>query len=156
MIYRFTYETVLGDVTFVEEDGALLAIYTDHSFDGVVVETPLIQEAHRQLTEYLKGERKEFDLPIRMQGTDFQKQVWRALLDIPYGETRSYKQIAEAIGNPKAVRAVGRANNRNPLLVVVPCHRVIGADGKLIGYGAGIEKKEFLLNLEYQISNAMI
>lgn len=144
MKYHYTYETVLGSVTYVEEDGALLAIYTDRTFDGIKQETPLIQEANRQINEYLRGERKTFDLPFRMQGTAFQKQVWEALLRIPYGETRSYKQIAEAIGNPKAVRAVGMANNRNPLLIVVPCHRVIGADGKLVGYGAGIEKKEFL------------
>lgn len=148
MKYHYTYETVLGSVTYVEEDGALLAIYTDRSFDGIKQETPLIQEANRQINEYLRGERKTFDLPFRMQGTAFQKQVWEALLRIPYGETRSYKQIAEAIGNPKAVRAVGMANNRNPLLIVVPCHRVIGADGKLVGYGAGIEKKKFLLRLE--------
>lgn len=148
MKYHYTYETVLGSVTYVEEDGALLAIYTDRSFDGIKQKTPLIQEANRQINEYLRGERKTFDLPFRMQGTAFQKQVWEALLRIPYGETRSYKQIAEAIGNPKAVRAVGMANNRNPLLIVVPCHRVIGADGKLVGYGAGIEKKEFLLRLE--------
>ena len=83
-----------------------------------------------------------------IKGTDFQIRVWQALCDIPYGETRSYKQIAKAIGKPKAVRAVGMANNRNPLLIVVPCHRVIGANGKLVGYGAGIEKKEFLLRLE--------
>ena len=148
MIYRYSYETVLGSVTLVEEDGALLAISTHHVYDGICQETTLIKEAHQQLSEYLKGERKSFDLPLRMKGTDFQQRVWNALLDIPYGETRSYKQIAEAIGNPKAVRAVGMANNRNPLLIVVPCHRVIGADGKLVGYGAGIEKKEFLLRLE--------
>ena len=148
MIYRYSYETVLGSVTLVEEDGALLAISTHHVYDGICQETPLIKEAHQQLSEYLKGERKSFDLPLRMKGTDFQQRVWNALLKIPYGETRSYKQIAEAIGNPKAVRAVGMANNRNPLLIVVPCHRVIGADGKLVGYGAGIEKKEFLLRLE--------
>ena len=148
MIYRYSYETVLGSVTLVEEDGALLAISTHHVYDGICQETTLIKEAHQQLSEYLKGERKSFDLPLRMMGTDFQQRVWNALLKIPYGETRSYKQIAEAIGNPKAVRAVGMANNRNPLLIVVPCHRVIGADGKLVGYGAGIEKKEFLLRLE--------
>ena len=91
---------------------------------------------------------KSFDLPLNPRGTVFQQQVWKALYDIPYGETRSYKQIAESIGNPKAVRAVGMANNRNPILIVVPCHRVIGANGKLVGYGAGIEKKEFLLKLE--------
>ena len=148
MIYRYSYETVLGSVTFVEEDGALLAISTHHVYEGISQETDSIKEAHQQLAEYLKGERKSFDLPLRMKGTDFQQRVWNALLKIPYGETRSYKQIAEAIGNPKAVRAVGMANNRNPLLIVVPCHRVIGADGKLVGYGAGIEKKEFLLRLE--------
>ena len=148
MIYRYSYETVLGSVTLVEEDGALLAISTHHVYEGICQETTLIKEAHQQLSEYLKGERKSFDLPLRMKGTDFQQRVWNVLLDIPYGETRSYKQIAEAIGNPKAVRAVGMANNRNPLLIVVPCHRVIGADGKLVGYGAGIEKKEFLLRLE--------
>ena len=151
MIYQYSYETTLGSVTFVEEDGALLAISTHRSFDGIVCETSLMKEAYRQLSEYLQGERKTFDLPLRMKGTAFQQNVWRALLEIPYGETRSYKQIAEAIGNPKAVRAVGMANNRNPLLVVVPCHRVIGANGKLIGYAAGIEKKEFLLRLEKTI-----
>ena len=148
MIFQFTYETVLGDVTFVEEDGALLVISMKSDHGGKVTETPLIKDAFRQLSEYLIGERKEFDLPIRMRGTEFQKRVWRALLDIPYGETRSYKQIAEAIGNPKGVWAVGMANNRNQLLIVIPCHRVIGASGSLVGYGEGLEMKEFLLRLE--------
>ena len=148
MIHRFTYETVLGDVTLVEEDGALLAISLKSIQEGTELETTIIQEAHRQITEYLKGERKVFDLPIQLRGTDFQQQVWTALLDIPYGETRSYKQIAEAIGNPKGMRAVGMANNRNPLLIVVPCHRVIGANGSMVGYGEGVEMKEFLLRLE--------
>ena len=151
MIHRFTYETVLGDVTLVEEDGALLAISLKSIQEGTELETPIIQEAHRQITEYLKGERKVFDLSIRLRGTDFQQQVWTALLDIPYGETRSYKQIAEAIGNPKGMRAVGMANNRNPLLIVVPCHRVIGANGSMVGYGEGVEMKEFLLRLEGSI-----
>ena len=148
MVYQFTYETILGSVTFVEEDGALLAITTHRPYEGICQETPLVKEAYRQLSEYLKGERKAFDLPLRPRGTDFQKQVWRALCDIPYGETRTYKQIAEAIGNPKAVRAVGMANNRNPITIIVPCHRVIGANGKLVGYGGGLEMKEFLLRLE--------
>ena len=148
MICQYSYETILGPVTFVEEDGALLAISTHRSFEGMVQETGLIKEAHLQFSEYLKGERKEFDIPFRMKGTKFQKQVWTALCEIPYGETRSYKQSAEAIGNPKAVRAVGMANNRNPLLVVVPCHRVIGANGQLVGYAGGLDKKEFLLRLE--------
>lgn len=148
MVYHFTYETVLGVVTFVEEGGALLAVTTHRSYEGVEQETALIKEAYQQLSEYLKGERKEFDLPLNPKGTDFQKRVWRALCDIPYGETQSYKQIAKAVGNSKAVRAVGMANNRNPITIVVPCHRVIGADGKLVGYGGGLEMKEFLLRLE--------
>ena len=148
MVYQFTYETILGSVTFVEEDGALLAITTHRSYEGICQETPLVKEACRQLSEYLKGERKTFDLPLNPKGTDFQKCVWQALCDIPYGETRTYKQIAEAIGNPKAVRAVGMANNRNPITIIVPCHRVIGANGKLVGYGGGLEMKEFLLRLE--------
>ena len=148
MIYQYSYETKLGSVTIVEEDGTLLAITTHRAYEGKRLETSLIKEAYRQLSEYLIGERKSFDLPLKPRGTVFQQQVWKALCDIPYGETRSYKQIAEAIGNPKAVRAVGMANNRKPLLIVVPCHRVIGANGKLVGYGAGIEKKEFLLKLE--------
>ena len=153
MVYHYTYETTeLGSVTFVEEDGALLAISTHRSYQGICQETTLIKEAYLQLMEYLKGDRKTFDLPLSPQGTDFQKRVWKALCDIPYGEVRSYKQIAESIGNPKAVRAVGMANNRNPLLVVVPCHRVIGADGKLVGYAAGLDKKAFLLGLEAKYS----
>lgn len=148
MISHYTYETGLGSVTFIEEDGALLAISMQRSLEGVEKETSLTKEAYAQLSEYLNGKRKTFDLPFKMRGTQFQLQVWNALLDIPYGETRSYKQIAEAIGNPKAVRAVGMADNRNPLLIIVPCHRVIGKNGSLVGYGEGLEMKEFLLRLE--------
>ena len=148
MIFQYSYETKLGSVTFVEEDGTLLAISTRRTFTATVMETPLIKEAYRQISEYLIGERKSFDLPFKLTGTDFQNRVWKALCEIPYGETRSYKQIAKAIGNPKAVRAVGMANNRNPLLVLVPCHRVIGCNGQLVGYAAGLEKKQFLLDLE--------
>ena len=148
MICQYSYETKLGSVTFVEEDGTLLVISTHRTFTATVMETPLIKKAYRQISEYLIGERKSFDLPFKLTGTDFQNRVWKALCDIPYGETRSYKQIAEAIGNPKAVRAVGMANNRNPLLVLIPCHRVIGCNGQLVGYAAGLEKKQFLLDLE--------
>lgn len=150
MTYHYTYETILGSVTFVEENGALVVITTQHyqAEESICLETELIKEAYRQLTEYLSGKRKEFNLPLLLKGTSFQKQVWEELMNIPFGETRSYKQIAEAIGNPKAVRAVGMANNKNPLLIVVPCHRVIGANGKLVGYAVGLDKKEFLLKLE--------
>ena len=148
MTFHYTYETVLGSVTFIEEDGALLSISMQATDRGIEQETPLIKDALLQLSEYLRGERKKFDIPFRMRGTEFQIQVWKVLQNIPYGETRSYKQVAEAIGNPKAVRAIGMANNRNPLLIVIPCHRVIGKDGSLVGYGEGIEMKEFLLRLE--------
>ena len=150
MTLYYTYDTILGSVTFVEENGALVVITTHpyHPKEEIYQETPVIKEAFRQLSEYFSGKRKTFNLPLLLKGTDFQKQVWQALLKIPFGETRSYKQIAEAIGNPKAVRAVGMANNKNPLLIVVPCHRVIGANGKLVGYAVGLDKKEYLLRLE--------
>ena len=114
----------------------------------VIKETPLIKKAASQLFEYLNGKRMEFDLPLLKDGTDFQISVWNELLKIPYGETRSYKDIAVAINNEKAVRAVGMANNKNKISIFIPCHRVIGSSKKLVGYGGGLEIKEFLLNLE--------
>jgi methylated-DNA-[protein]-cysteine S-methyltransferase len=101
-----------------------------------------------QLDEYFTGARTEFDLELDMRGTDFQKKVWEALLTIPYGETRSYGEIARQIGRPDRARAVGAANGQNPIAVIVPCHRVIGADGSLVGYGGGLERKRLLLDLE--------
>ncbi len=109
---------------------------------------PLLTEAIRQLRAYFRGELREFTLPLEMQGTSFQKQVWRELLKIPYGETRSYADLATSIGVPKAVRAVGAANGANPIAIVIPCHRVIGSSGKLVGYGGGLELKRELLKLE--------
>jgi len=111
-------------------------------------ENPLLLEAARQLRAYFAGALREFQLRLDMQGTDFQKRVWRQLTTIPYGETRSYSQIAEAIGSPNAVRAVGAANGANPIAIVVPCHRVIGTSGKLVGYGGGLPLKKRLLELE--------
>ena len=108
----------------------------------------LAAQAAEELFEYLDGKRKVFDLPLRISGTSFAQSVYRALLTIPYGETRSYGQIAEAIGKPKAARAVGGANHKNPLMIFVPCHRVIGANGALTGFGAGLPMKEHLLALE--------
>lgn len=109
--------------------------------------------AAEQLQDYFHGVRTGFDLPMDLRGTDFQLKVWRALADIPYGEVRSYKQIAEAIGSPKAVRAVGGANNRNPVPIIIPCHRVIGAGGDMVGYGGGLPIKHFLLRHEgYPVS----
>ena len=111
----------------------------------------LTQEVTNQLMEYFEGKRKVFNLPISPIGTSFQQAVWEALCSIPYGETRSYGEIAKMIGNPKASRAVGMANNRNPISIIIPCHRVIGASGKLVGYGGGINKKIYLLDLEKAI-----
>ena len=109
---------------------------------------PLLLEAVRQLRAYFAGALREFQLPLDIEGTDFQKRVWRQLTTIPYGETRSYRQIAAAIGSPNAVRAVGAANGANPIAIVVPCHRVIGTSGKLVGYGGGLPLKQRLLELE--------
>ncbi len=109
---------------------------------------PLLASAVSQLREYFAGQRQRFELPLDPQGTDFQRKVWKALEEIPYGETRNYREIAEAVGTPRAVRAVGAANGRNPLPILVPCHRVIGADGKLVGYAGGLQVKRILLELE--------
>ena len=116
--------------------------------DAVEKETPLLREAFRQLGEYVARTRREFDLPLAPQGTPFQRRVWDALQRIPYGQTRTYRQIAEAADCPKGYRAVGMANNRNPIAILIPCHRVIGADGSLVGYGSGLPTKEKLLRLE--------
>lgn len=110
--------------------------------------TALTDLVFQQVTEYLHGERREFDFPYVLHGTPFQEKVWQALRAIPYGETRTYAQIAAAVGSPKAYRAVGMANHQNPILIAVPCHRVIGANGQLTGYGSGLDMKEALLALE--------
>jgi methylated-DNA-[protein]-cysteine S-methyltransferase len=109
---------------------------------------PTLLETERQLREYFAGKRDRFDLPLEFSGTEFQKKVWRALLEIPYGETRSYRSIAQQIGHAAAVRAVGAANGRNPISIVAPCHRVIGSSGKLTGFAGGLDVKERLLALE--------
>ena len=113
--------------------------------------TELTDLAFGQIAEYLEGQRREFDFPYRLRGTEFQRKVWRALRAIPYGETRTYGEIAAAVGSPKAARAVGMANHQNPILIAVPCHRVIGADGSLVGYGGGLDMKEALLRLEKRV-----
>ncbi len=113
-----------------------------------------LQEAVRQLRAYFAGDLRDFDLPLRMQGTEFQLSVWKALRGIPYGETTSYGELARRIGNPKGSRAVGLANGSNPIAIVVPCHRVIGSNGKLTGYGGGLGNKEILLGLERRYASA--
>lgn len=137
-------ETPIGPLWVGATDNAVVEV---EFFDDPrpVSETPLVQRALAQLRDYFTGERREFDLPLGASGTAFQQQVWRALCTIPYGRTASYRHIADAIGNPKAVRAVGAANGRNPLAIVVPCHRIIGADGSLTGYAGGLERKQWLL-----------
>ncbi|NLT47414.1 MAG: methylated-DNA--[protein]-cysteine S-methyltransferase [Clostridiales bacterium] len=152
----FYYETQLGRIGIADNGSSITDIFfadneTPVDAAGMVQkETPLIKEAGMQIMEYLDGDRKEFDLPLGVEGTPFQKAAWDALLTIPYGETRSYKQMAELVGNPKACRAIGLANNRNPISIVIPCHRVIGANGKLVGYGGGLHIKEQLLAIEKQ------
>lgn len=143
----FTMQSPIGLLTIEETDGAITAL----RFGGETVSpppTPLLQRAAQQLTEYFAARRRRFDLPLRPQGTAFQQAAWSALCDIPYGQTRTYAQQAAAIGNPKACRAVGMANHRNPLPLFIPCHRVIGAGGKLTGYAGGLAIKRFLLELE--------
>lgn len=146
----YIYDLTIGKVTIAcDKEGITLVSSTkEKDLSHNKCRNALLDEAARQLEEYFKGERKQFDLPLNPKGTVFQQQVWEALCKIPYGETRSYKEIAEMIGNPKACRAVGGANNKNPIMILIPCHRVIGADGKLIGYDGGLKLKSYLLDLE--------
>ena len=152
-MFEWTEVTVVDGLTLrlVTSDSGLRAVDFDLSrrIDGSRCGIhPIATEAARQLQAYFAGQLQRFDLPLDLRGTDFQLRVWRELERIPYGETRSYLQIAEAIGAPRAVRAVGAANGANPIPIVVPCHRVIGASGKLVGYGGGLPLKKRLLQLE--------
>lgn len=136
------------------QDGAVTAIrYLPEDDDHSSAVSPLTEQVEAELAEYFSGARREFTFPIRLAGSPFQEKVWRALLTIPYGETRTYGQIAQQIGSPGAARAVGMANHCNPILIAVPCHRVIGAKGTLIGYAAGLELKQKLLKLEKTTSS---
>jgi len=146
----FTYSLKKIKVLITEENNAITGVYfgADIPSGFVKAETPLIKKAAAQIEEYLNGKRRKFSLPLSMHGTEFQMDVWRALQSIPYGETRSYKEIAELVHRPKAVRAVGMANHRNPISIIVPCHRVIGHNGSLTGYGGGLPLKKYLLELE--------
>ena len=137
--------------TLIEEDGYLVAVRLGAyaaAGDEVLRKTEALAEAARQLDEYFQGKRRAFDLPLKLNGTEFQRAVWNALLEIPYGETRSYHDIAKRLNKPGAARAVGQANHRNPLWIIVPCHRVVQAGGGLGGYGGGLEVKRRLLELE--------
>ncbi len=139
------FRSPIGILCLTEQNGELTGLQWR---SGRADSSPLLIEAQSQLLEYFAGKRRYFSLPLAPQGTPFQRAVWAALREIPYGETLSYGAIAARIGNPKACRAVGMANNRNPLPILIPCHRVIGADGGLTGYGGGLDRKHFLLTLE--------
>ncbi len=143
------YTSMLGKIR-IEYQGdtvhGLIKLNDDPVNDGV--KTEFTDRVFNELLQYFNGERKSFTFSYELCGTEFQKKVWTALCDIPYGETRSYKEIAIAIGNEKASRAVGMANNKNKLHIVVPCHRVVGADGNLVGYAGGLPMKEYLLKME--------
>lgn len=151
----YYYETKIGKILIAEDDIGItdLSLVGDFSeaqlnSEFQLQETELLKEAAKQLEEYLMGERTEFSVNLNPKGTQFQLKVWKALREIPYGETRSYQQIAGAVGNEKASRAVGMANHNNPIMCMIPCHRVIGANGKLVGYAGGLNIKEQLLNIE--------
>lgn len=144
-------DTAIGIIGIHEQDGKITHLFFENQTVPAEIElgeSPLLDEAFGQLGEYLDGKRREFDLPLFPQGTEWQLKCWNALREIPYGETASYGDIARKTGNPRAFRAVGLANNRNPIPVFIPCHRVIGADGSLTGFGGGLEVKQKLLRLE--------
>ncbi|MEO6785133.1 MAG: methylated-DNA--[protein]-cysteine S-methyltransferase [Chthoniobacteraceae bacterium] len=152
--YFTEFPSPIGTLRICGTDAALTGVFMESERhesgqprDAVRDAAPF-RAAQRQIEEYFAGERREFSVPVAAEGTDFQRRVWRELCAIPYGTTESYGEIARRIGNPRAVRAVGLANGRNPISIIVPCHRVIGANGTLTGYGGGLERKRFLLALE--------
>lgn len=147
----FFRKTAIGKVGIEEQGGSIVAVYFENDVvprDREAGETPLIRQAFDQLEGYLAGRLTTFTLPLAPEGTPFMRAVWRKLQEVPYGHTASYKDIATAVGNPRAVRAVGQANHRNPIPIFIPCHRIIGSNGKLVGYGGGLPLKEKLLALE--------
>ena len=146
----------VGTLKLVAHETALVAVLWENENPKRVrlaelveqADHPVLLETQKQLTEYFAGKRQQFDLPLDFAGTEFQQNVWQALLSIPFGETRSYRDIAEQIGNIKAVRAVGAANGKNPISIIAPCHRVVGTHGKLVGFAGGLDNKDILLRLE--------
>lgn len=151
----FYYDTRIGKIGIVENESAVTHLFFgDLRCSGASInETPLLKKANQQLQEYLSGKRKSVDLLLKPEGTNFQQRVWKVLQEIPYGETCSYKEIAEKVGNIKACRAVGMANNKNPIAIFIPCHRVIGTSGKLVGYAGGLDIKAKLLQIEKENVN---
>lgn len=156
-LFFMEIDSPVGVLKLVANDISLIAVLWENETPNRVrlaelienKQHPILLETQKQLSEYFEGQRKIFDLPLNFEGTEFQQKVWQALLTIPFGETRSYKDIAEQIGNVKAVRAVGAANGKNPISIIAPCHRVVGANGKLVGFAGGLENKDVLLKLEF-------
>lgn len=148
MLKGYKYRLFNQDIYIIEKNAKIYAVTTSNKYEYLKEETMVIKETKKQLQEYCKGKRKEFTLPLELEGTSFQVKVWQELLKIPYGTTKSYQDIAQAINNPKASRAVGMANNRNRIMIIIPCHRVIGSNGKLVGYAGGLKMKEELLKIE--------
>ena len=148
-IYKASYRSPIGLIELTATEAALTSLnFVEAVTDATPLTPPLLRDATRQLDEYFNGSRRNFDLPLAPTGTDFQQQVWQQLLTIPFGRTTSYIEIARTIGNEKAVRAVGAANGQNPISIIIPCHRVIGSDGQLVGYGGGLWRKKWLLEHE--------
>lgn len=147
----YPYDTAIGRIYVADNGRAIAGVFLPGNAVPAGIpqnETDVIKRAAVQITEYLSGRRREFDVKVEPEGTDFQKRVWAALRTIPYGHTCSYSHIAHIAGNPKACRAVGMANNRNPVSIIIPCHRVIGKSGALVGYGGGLELKKYFLDME--------
>lgn len=150
----FVMTRMIGPITLTQSQGVITALsFTGEKAGQVYEETPLLGEAARQITDYLKGKRKEFDFPYQAKGSLFQEKIWEILKTIPYGERWTYKEVAQKAGNPKAARAVGMANHHNPLAIIIPCHRVIGSNGRLVGYAGGLTIKETLLKIESDHKN---
>ncbi len=150
VLFQSTMPSPIGTLTLLASSKGLTGVYLDPIAlqPGWISDDAPFREIRMQLDSYFAGELRAFDVALDLQGTPFQLRVWQALLDIPYGETISYGEQARRIGNPQAMRAVGLANGRNPISIVVPCHRVIGKNGSLTGYGGGLDRKRFLLDLE--------
>ena len=149
MKYVWIMDSILGHIGIIVDDTHLLNIFVGPvPFKAKIEETPLIKKVEKQLSEYFEGKRKKFDIPIKTLGTEFQETVWKELINIPYGTTLSYKELAKKIKTDKYTRAVGNANNKNPIPIIIPCHRVIGSRGDLVGYALGLEMKEKLLDIE--------
>lgn len=152
-LYYGYYKSPIGNLRIVVDESSLVVLDFNEDEKKQSDEHRYINEVKKQLDEYFKGTRKLFDLNIKINGTDFQNKVWNELTKIPYGETISYKELATRIGNDKACRAVGNANNKNKISIVIPCHRVVGSNKNLVGYAGGLDKKEWLINHENKVTN---